>query len=495
MIQKQYWKNGQLKEKRIFYTDVFDYYMKSYHSNGQLYLEFQENDGDNLYLNAWDSLGNQIINNGEGYFKSYYENGQLESEGFVNHSRKDSNWIFYYSNGVIRENGKYRLEFLQSEKTGKWTTFYSNGTIESEKLYDENRSKIEWTYYHNNGIKKSIVKGADFMNRQKNLQGWDINGNLTCKDGEGYIYNYYENGILKSKIKIHRFLKDTATYYYPTGQPAKEILYFNDDSRPSIWISESYLKAWNNNGDQTIINGTGWLNEYDEDSIKTRTDYKNGKMDGKRIIFYKSGRKKQVDTFRNNKWKYRVIYFDNGNKYYEFDSNDVPLSQSFTREWWYNGNLKKEELKNKTVQYHPNGQLKSYGYYPTDTSSNKYEMDYYLAPETFKSYGSEFTYNPFQNKKSWFSDGTIKFEVNFDSTINALVGVQYLKNGKVKSKGEIKYGTYSFDPDSTMYKTEEFIGYLKVGVWQFHTNNGTALKAVNMEDEGLKRRLINAEYY
>ena len=268
------------------------------------------------------------------------------------------------------------------------------------------------------------------------------------------------------------------------------IKYYIDDNRPSIWTETTYINAWDENGRQTLTDGNGWIDEYDEDSLKTTTRFKNGLADGKTISYYENGRKKQVDTYKENQWIYRVIYYDNGNKYYEFDAKDSPLTYSFTREWWNNGNLKKEELENKIVEYHPNGQLKSFGYYPSDTSSNKFAKDYYLTYENFISNGSEFSFNPVQRKITWFKNGFLKSKVEFDEKDKKLIRTEYYNSGKTYAKGEIKYGDYDFNPEKTINNTDGFTGYLKVGNWNFYNEDELITKSINMDNAALKIRLI-----
>ena len=165
MIQKRYWKNGKIKEKRIYSNGIFDYKAEGYHPNGKKHYELDERDGDFKYLNAWDTNSVQMVTNGQGYFKSYFENGVLKSEGLIKDFQMDSLWTYYHFNGQIKEKGIYSNEYYDIDKQGKWNHYYLNGKIKKEKNLDKN----EANYYHFNGKKVLETSGTDFMNRQKNI--------------------------------------------------------------------------------------------------------------------------------------------------------------------------------------------------------------------------------------------------------------------------------------------------------------------------------------
>ncbi|MCO4292886.1 hypothetical protein NF867_08440 [Solitalea sp. MAHUQ-68] len=58
-------------------------------------------------LNAWDSLGVKVVDNGTGLFKSY-NNGKLEEEGPLVNSAKEGTWTGFYESGDKRYEEIYK---------------------------------------------------------------------------------------------------------------------------------------------------------------------------------------------------------------------------------------------------------------------------------------------------------------------------------------------------------------------------------------------------
>lgn len=121
---REYFSNGNLKMKGryrqnkrdgifLFYSEKQAYTeagrfindkrfgkWETYHSNGRIASESFYN--DSYFLKSmWDSLGNQLVVDGNGREIQYFPNGVVATEGEYRHGRKEGYWYGRYSNGEI----------------------------------------------------------------------------------------------------------------------------------------------------------------------------------------------------------------------------------------------------------------------------------------------------------------------------------------------------------------------------------------------------------
>ncbi len=83
----------------------------------------------------------------------YYENGQIESKGsYSDDCEATGEWIGFYSNGQTFYKGSYE----NGTKTGEWCRWHINGRLESKGIYQGGEKTGEWTEWHGNGTLRTV---------------------------------------------------------------------------------------------------------------------------------------------------------------------------------------------------------------------------------------------------------------------------------------------------------------------------------------------------
>lgn len=137
---REYYSNGSLKMKGhyrenkrngifLFYSEAQTYteagrYIddrrfgkwETYHPNGRLASEAFYN--NNYFLNSmWDSLGNQLVVDGNGREIQHFPNGVVATEGEYRHGLKEGYWYGRYPNGEIHYEEQFSNGRLVSGKS------------------------------------------------------------------------------------------------------------------------------------------------------------------------------------------------------------------------------------------------------------------------------------------------------------------------------------------------------------------------------------------
>lgn len=143
----------------------------------------------------------------------------------------------YYSDGTLKEeyvkrNGKYY---------GEYKAFYPDGKLLAIGEYSNNKMVGIWKNYHSNGSIQSIQKYNN--GRLISLDYWDIKGNQTIFNGNGFGETFYPSGALESRINYYNNeLDGKFEHWYENGNKKYEFNY--KEGKPvGIW------KYWNENGD------------------------------------------------------------------------------------------------------------------------------------------------------------------------------------------------------------------------------------------------------
>ena len=92
---------------------------------------------------------------------------------------------------------------------------------------------------------------------------------------EGPSLSYYRNGRKKSVVTFEKGKPaGTGYYYHPNGRVSK-VVEFGADSK------ERVIGVYDSSGVQTVVNGTGYAREYDEEGgVETEGCYQNGRKHG-----------------------------------------------------------------------------------------------------------------------------------------------------------------------------------------------------------------------
>ncbi|WP_431471594.1 DUF4375 domain-containing protein [Nonlabens sp. SCSIO 43208] len=249
-----------------------------------------------------DEDGKEFDINFTGLCTTLYDNKKIKEEFQLEKGVINGKFKSFYENGRPKE----IIHYLNGEHTGELKEFYENGKLKY-KVTKEPLKNIfihEW-FYENGNPKKLESKLIDKNERIGEYKEWFENGQLaetgTYKSGyerEGKWLEYYENGNQKVDAE-----------------------FINGDYR--------LKNHWNEKGEHTLINGTGYSEFYAkpffEDDVPEfyYREYKNYVAHGvwkelkndtlQRLVNYQNGNRHGImETFYDNgKIEKRTIY-ENG---------------------------------------------------------------------------------------------------------------------------------------------------------------------------------------
>ena len=210
-IWKEYYCNGNMKDKITFQNGRPDGYAIMYHENGKISEE-----------------GTWKINKWVGNYKLYYDNGHVQQEFTFNPSgKREGPQKYYYDNGQVMIEGNWQ----SGKEAGVIKEYHENGDIKAEKSYnngDVDVTSIK-TYEPKKPLpppeeladksKKIVAKKEETLQDTKQKAPTVLNGYYVLynrnkqktKDGtfqdnrlmEGKNYIYNENGILM-RIEVYK---------------------------------------------------------------------------------------------------------------------------------------------------------------------------------------------------------------------------------------------------------------------------------------------------
>ena len=73
---------------------------------------------------------------------------------------------------------------------------------------------------------------------------------------------------------------------------------------------------------------------YENGTTRYKIEYKNGKEEGKWILWYRNKNKKYEVEYKDGKKEKVIWYFDNGNKWFEEKYNDGKFDERLKRLYW-----------------------------------------------------------------------------------------------------------------------------------------------------------------
>jgi antitoxin component YwqK of YwqJK toxin-antitoxin module len=241
-----------------------------------------------------DENGNKIDMGFSGPIASFYEDKNIKNEynlelGVINGAFKS-----YYQNGKP----KALVQFIQGKLTGEREEFYENGIIKYKVEKDSSQELLIHTWFYENGNPQKLEsKLAEKNKRRGAYKEWFENGQL------------WRSGFYKSEFDRSGKWEE----YYQNGQKRLE--------GEHIGMEYKLINFWNENGEQTLKNGTGHC-------------VFEGQMFSDLFMRYESAYK---DFKRHGVQK----SFSNGIlTHYQEMNNGMP--HGITRSFYKNGNLERE---------------------------------------------------------------------------------------------------------------------------------------------------------
>lgn len=183
-----YYDNGQIASRGKLSGGITVGVWNFWHPNGALKETGRYDNNIYRLVNAWDSDGNTMIANGNGYYINKYENGVVASEGNYLNGLEDGEWkirnefdiivheityssgkasgnsIVYYDSGEKKSEGK----LLNNNQQGKWTWYFSSGTVETQTNFVDGLKEGEQIFWNESGkvVKKEFYEKGKLVNEE-----------------------------------------------------------------------------------------------------------------------------------------------------------------------------------------------------------------------------------------------------------------------------------------------------------------------------------------
>ena len=192
---ENYFKNGNLREKREFKNKNNYIIHESFYENGNLWYKYYPETHEEKFFYITGELEKRITTNQDiTIFRIYYKNGKLKEKKEL----KQGNGVFktYSENGVLQESGEYKAW----KKNGSFKKFYQSGKLQEIGKYEDEyiRGYIE-RFYENGNIKES---------------GYIYEWNKGEFQKRGIFENFYENGRLREKGEYSYYGKKDGLFEY-----------------------------------------------------------------------------------------------------------------------------------------------------------------------------------------------------------------------------------------------------------------------------------------
>ncbi len=396
---------------------------------------------------------NNIKANGYNIF--YYPNKTISAEGNFKDGKPIGYWKSYYPTGILKTEGNRKNDLLDS----LWK-FYDEKSHLKEQIYYRNGVKSGYNsiYIFSEETKKSIL-----ISKELYVEG-KLNGKSFYYDSTATLTHTieYDNGYL------HGFEK----HYDKTGLLNLILRYSHNNLTDSEYI--------NRRGKFGMKQGV-WKEFYENERIKTYTNYLNDTINGYYREYDKYGNITKTEFYRNGKL---FVQQENGESSFE--------QKEIKKEFYANGVVKsvgafKDNVKVGThvyydsvgnienaVIYSPHGIVTAEGM--TDSKGFKQDKWNYLYPDGKIKSSGEYKNNKRVGDWVFLYPNGIKEQ--FGKYKNGKVtGVWtwYYSNSKIRRKGKFVKGLeeglfYELTKLGDTLSVGEYVGGLKHGKWKYNIN-------------------------
>lgn len=235
--------------------------------------------------------------------KSFYLTGQTRHES----SFVKANPTASCASTILPENSGKRSTTKIKKPNGLTTTFYEDGTLQTEANFKDGVINGFFKTYYANGQLETIStmkegeKTGQFKNYDREghllLEGYFTNGRLT---GENLAY--FTDGTVRHRFHyIDGGKTGTNIEYHRNGSiKTREVVSFNGVDMKEEGFREDGTQAYEKNYRKLKPQGV-WTYYFDDGrSVSIKENYDNGKLHGKRTLFYQDGGKKLEEIYQFN---------------------------------------------------------------------------------------------------------------------------------------------------------------------------------------------------
>jgi len=324
-------------------------------------------------------------------------------------------WNCYSNNKFKSIYGKNK----DGEKDGKYKEFYENGQLKYENNYKDGKLEGEFKRFREDGTLQYLQKYS--------------NGKL-----EGEQIFFYKGIKLKFFRKNGKMIGEYTVYDKNTG----EVL--DKDN-----VGDTFQYQWEcyPNGKFKSIYGKNkdgkkdgrYKKFYEDGKLLKVLFYKNGKLDGKGVLYYKGTTNKIIDLFyKSGRLITEYILYDKYTK--KIIDKDKVDSYKYSWDYYNNGKIKNFYGKNKDGEkdgkykrFYESGKLKTVWIY-RNGKLQELAIGYYEDGKAW--WNQEFKDGKKDGKyKEFYQNGQLKYEKNYRNGKLDGEYTKYSKDGGLKQEG------------------------------------------------------------
>ena len=538
--QKKYSNNGVLQSQIIYKNGMLCGEYITYNAEGNIIEKKSYRCNNNkswLHGKYIEYAGKVLITKGtykdslkDGKWVQYHNNGQIKSECSYKKGQAIGEQIFYSNNGNIQYKNNL-IEVTANGKTtslkhGKFVSYHSNGQIGSEGNYEMDKKSGLWreytqkgdlyreTFYKDgkvHGINNSYTIDGKIEQKSEFYEDIEINGKKYHHVFHGVKENYKGNGKLDRKEKYYYGKKEGTWESYHANGNVREIgtyknnlqigkaLAYDEEGNKIFDVNYHIIKK----DTLEISVKTGIELRWDKNILVFETNYIDGKEDGTRKSYLKSGKIASIMNFRDDLIQGENIdYYENGNiktakNYYSFYAVNNEKKYN-TVGWSYNysetGQLKSKSYFDSTgtvavhynynngkllqfsvakaieVNYFPNGKVLSEKV--VSQYSNMPFARYYYMNGNVRKISFQHAENLLYNTMHFTSNGKLNFvNGSFYNKPDTLLPAQYTISA-ILAAAHHQFMPHRFYTDS-----------IKNGLYTLNYNNGKLFARMNFKDD------------
>ena len=379
----------------------------------------------------------------DGKWFQYHSSGNIKSECTYKNGQAIGEQIFYSNNGNIQYKNNL-IEVVVNGKTtslkhGKFTSYHATGQISTEGNYEMDKKSGLWREYTQNGD----------LYRENFYKEGKMHGTNNSYSMEGKIEQkseFYEDIEIDGK-KYHHVFHGVKENYKGNGKLDHKEKYIYG-KKEGTW--ESYHASGNVREINTYKNNlqVGKAFAYDEEGNKIfEVNYNIIKKDTVEI---------SVKTGPELHWDKNILVFETN--YADGKEDGTRKSYSKTGKLLSIMNFKDDLLQGENIDYYENGKTK--------TAKNYY---------SFYTAGNEKKYNTLGWSYHYTETGQLKSKSYFDST--GTVGVQYIyNNGKLIQFSVAKTIEINYFPTGQLLSEKIISQYANMPFARYYYMNGNIRK-------------------
>ncbi len=260
-----------LKQKKEFYSNGQLKSLKTYKDSVLFGMQlFYSKNGHIQRAEIYDELG---IKTGQGKVDSL--------------SRKQGEWTFFFDSGIKRSQGKFK----DNKKTGNWIYYYENGKVFETGTYEDGYPVGQWTWYYPS---EKILRVEHYVLGDKSGITYELS-----EQGDTIVKGNYKEGAKHGK------------WFYKIG----------DEYSTGKYYFGQKIDTWK-------------VYYYPEMRLKCKTEYVDGKKDGRHRCYYLNKKLKEIGAYSNGKKSGKWTYYKpDGNIDYTAEYlrgviqkvNDIPI--------------------------------------------------------------------------------------------------------------------------------------------------------------------------